>query len=733
MSANSSVKTTDLDRISDKLRSQYGRLGDEAAGHLAVWLSGTLPFTHPETIAALLRDDLAGLLFDSFWRLLPFGTGGRRGPVGYGPNRINPTVVAMTVQGHCDYLKSLGRPDPAVVVANDVRTFQDIAGNYRALGAGHPLLGTSSRSLARLAAEIYAGNGIRTYYPDVASDTAVMTTPMLSFAIRQLGAAGGVNLSASHNPPDDNGVKVYDEYGAQPIPPDDQRLADLMGTSTAVLRVPFDDAVRGGLVRSIPDGISEAYFRIYAGLRLGDRAPDPDAPITYTPLCGSGQTTVAAALTRSSYPVIVPPDQGPDGLFSVIPFRAPNPEVPHATRPAQVFADAHGSGLVLSSDPDADRVGADVRLSDGSWYHLDGNQIAAILTYALMLDPEGPCRTGLVIETLVTTRLVREIARKAGSQLIVDDLLVGFKYVADALQALAATGRYRDLRCGPDDVVIATEESHGILVTPAIRDKDATGPSLILAALYQRLRREHRTLLDYYAGILEEFGPFDCVNRSIMLRGADGIAKRDRIMESLRTSPPPTLAGSKVREVRDHWDTGRFGPFLSETDRAARNLIEFECGGFRLVVRPSGTEPKAKLYCEIMAADGRPADRGRALVTATRQRADHLARVAYGDLLARVGASLGEPALLLPDIVDLDWKLQFEGRTLPRVKAMIEAGAFDDLDDVLAWLRADLAQMTPGTDPLPAVRSAMALASRAWSTDQSPHVLEGLRDWAGGR
>jgi phosphoglucomutase len=266
-----STPSTDLarlDKVSDLLKAKYGDLGAQAADQLALWLSGSIPLSNPDVIAALLRDDGVPLLFDSFWRLVPFGTGGRRGPVGYGPNRINPSVVAMTVQGHCDYLKQDGRTDLSVVVANDVRVFKDIGQTYRALGPSHPILGTSSRSLARMACEIYAGNGVRAYLQDASStsDNAVMTTPMLSFAIRRLGAQGGVNMSASHNPPDDNGIKVYDEYGAQPIPPNDQRLADRMELVTSVARMAFDDAVREGLIRTVPGEVQSEYVRIYTEL-----------------------------------------------------------------------------------------------------------------------------------------------------------------------------------------------------------------------------------------------------------------------------------------------------------------------------------------------------------------------------------------------------------------------------------------------------------------------------------
>lgn len=722
-----------LDLITDRLTSRYGHAGLHAAAQISKWLTGEVPFSYPSTIAQLVRDGSVGLLFDSFWRLLPFGTGGRRGPVGYGPNRMNPTIVAMTVQGHCDYLKATSRQQGlAVVVANDVRVFRDISGTYHTLPSDHPLVGTSSRSLAMLACEIYAGNGIRAYLAEPRSQTAVMTTPMLSFAIRQLGAAGGVNLSASHNPPDDNGIKVYDGNGGQPTPPEDQHLADLMGASSSICRRSFNEAVHCSLVCAVPDEIASDYVETYIGLYGDGHVPDQHVPITYTPLCGSGLTTVGTVLRRLSFPLAVPHDQEPDGLFASIPFRAPNPEVPEATGPAKLFAEANGSSIVLSSDPDADRVGLDVRTSNGSWYHFNGNQIAAILAYYLMLDPEGPRRSGLVIETLVTTRLLHEIALKAGSHCVIDDLLVGFKYVAHVLQVLADTGRYRDVQCRPDDLCIAAEESHGILVTHRVRDKDATGPSMYLAALHQRLHGEGCTLLDYYARILEEVGPYDCVNRSIMLRGAEGIGKRDRIMESLRSTPPADLAGATVLETLDYWNVNRFGPIKSETDGASRNLLAFSAQGLRVVVRPSGTEPKIKLYCEVLPDGQTTPVQGTTLLEEARARADHIARNVYADLLSRVGASLGDAALLLPDLVDLECKIDFEQNTLPRLYAALQSNAFPDLEAILSWLRLEVASMTPGTDPLPAIRGGISVACRTWKTQASSPLLQALTDWATG-
>ena len=211
-----------LDRMRSLLTERYGASGTEAAGRLGRWIGGEIPFAEPEVLERHLDESRAALVFDAFRQVLPFGTGGRRGPMGYGANRMNPSTVAMTAQGHANYLRerSAGRA-LSVVVANDVRVFADNAGVYAFLGREHPLLGVSSRSLARLACEIYAANGIVAWLAEPEDDHAVTSTPELSFYIVQLGAGGGVNVSASHNPPDDNGVKVYDSHGSQPVAPED--------------------------------------------------------------------------------------------------------------------------------------------------------------------------------------------------------------------------------------------------------------------------------------------------------------------------------------------------------------------------------------------------------------------------------------------------------------------------------------------------------------------------------
>ena len=627
-----------LEQICKLLAEKYGDLGKEAAARLRRWISGEVPYAYPEILEQHLEEEHLDLLFDAFWQVLSFGTGGRRGRVGYGSNRLNLTTLGMTVQGHCDYLHSAfpNRDGLCVVVANDVRVFNDNAGVYHFLDDSHPLLGVSSRSLGRLACEIYAGNGITAYFARPDQDFALLTTPELSFLINRLGAVGGINLSASHNPPDDNGTKIYDQWGSQPVAPDDQHMVDIMEIATHIETVPFQKALEGGLIRAVPEDLHRDYLEVYLKLYAGIYAPRPNAPLVYTPLCGFGLSTVGDVLREIGFPLLSPPDEGPDGSFKVIPFKAPNPEVPQATEPARAFAEQQGSEVVLSSDPDAGRVGVEVRLEDGSWYHFDGNQIASVLCYYLMLDPRGPRRQGLVIETLVTTKILGAIVEKAGNSWILDDLLVGFKYVAHVLKTLRDTGRCKHVFCSPDQLVLAAEESHGVMMIPGILDKDATPACMYLAVLYQSLKEQGLTLLDYYIRILEDLGGYDCVNRSIMMTGAQGMLRKDRIMESLRQSPPATFGDQAVRKIVDYWDEQLFGPFVSQTDKPPRNVLQIFSEAFVITVRPSDTEPKLKLYCQLLPCGEPSGASGRELLSEVRKRADAVARRVYNELLARI-------------------------------------------------------------------------------------------------
>ena len=722
-----------LATICDALRARYGEAGDEAARMLRKWLSGEVRFANPEIIARHLDEKHLPLVFDAFRQNVPFGTGGQRGPVGYGPNRINLANLAITVQGHCNFLRAAhgDKGQLSVVVASDVRVFKDFSGRYAFLGDEHPLIGVSSRSLGRLACEIYAGNGIVAHFPPPDTHQGTMSTPEMAFQMRRLGAIGGIQMSASHNPPDDNGLKIYNEFGSQPIAPEDERLAACMDNVHEVKTIDFDEGLKRGLIQWTTSETHDEYIKVYTDMYASMPAPDRDIPIVYAPLNGCGLSSVGDLLDRLGFNVLTPPGEGPDGSFSAVPLRAPNPEVSQATVPAMEFADQMGCGIVLSSDPDVDRVGLDVKLADGHWHHFDGNQIAAVLCRFLMLDPRGPKRKGLVIETFVTTRLLGAIGEKANS-VVIDDLPVGMKYVADVLNELESKGRYRNIELKPTDLAFAAEESHGVMIAPFIREKDAAPACMYLACLYQILQREGRTLLDYYIETLSELGAHETVNRSIVMTGADGARDKDTIMLSLREAPPKTMAGAEVRRVIDFWDEEKFGPFKGYTDQMSRNSIQFVTDDFIIAIRPSGTEPKLKVYCQLLPPKDLGPVKGKETLAALKKAANRIANLSYNEVLAIIGQKLGDVALLLPDIIDLSQKVRFEREILPALHGILIAEEPMSFEECLDWLRKEAAAMVPGANALPALKGAVAHQCRKWLKESDHHtsLLQQLSAWA---
>ena len=718
-----------LDRVEALVARVLDEVGAEKAApaidNLRRWLRPDTPYLEVEDCLRAVEVLSVSELYDEFWRVLPFGTGGRRGHVGCGPNRINPTTVALTIQGHADFLRSEISEQIQVVVANDVRRFSDINGTYTE-ASPNPLIGLSSRSLALMACEIYAANGIVTFISEPESDEVVLTTPELSFAIHELSFHGGVMFSASHNHPDDNGVKVYDASGAQPIAPVDQRLTDVIDAVGEVSAMPLADAIAASLVRDLPAPVREAYLGLYGPKRIHP-APAGARPVVFTPLCGSGDSTAGEVLRRLGHTVLVPPDQLPDGSFAVIPYRSPNPEVSEATVPARRFADASGADIVFSSDPDADRLGVDLRQADGTWTHLTGNQIAGILAYYLMLDASGPQTRGLVLTTNVTTRLVTAIARQAGCE-VIDDLLVGFKYIADVLRRLDIDGEYGSFKGRSEDLVLGAEESHGLLCTSQIRDKDAASGIAHLAALHQRLAaRGEGTLFDYYLRVLDRMGYFAEANRSIMMLGESGIRNTEALMASLRGDPPEALAGRRLLAAVDYLDEKRFGVPAVETERSARNVLRLEYEGMSATVRPSGTEPKLKLYVHVLP-DGAQADAAgdpRSLYAAAVDEAQLVARSLYEVLARRVGIELSAAALALPDVIVLGQKARFDRELGPWIKSALESQEAD-VKAVQQQLLDRAGSLVPGADPLPALRPAIETLAEGMGDSANPEILQRL-------
>ena len=414
------------------------QLRDLAQVALERWLTSAefAPY-HPQLTWLIETGQWSGLL-DRFYQILPFGTGGRRGAVGIGPNRMNLWTVGASVQGHCDYLRERfpGVEPLSVVLAYDVRRFEDQRHQYTP-DRPNPVLHLSSRDLVQHAAGIYAANGI--HATTLAADSRrYLATPELSFLIRHLRAHGGLNISASHNPPDDNGCKFYDERGGQPVPPDDQIMADMVDNVKTIRHLPWAEAVRTGRIHYLDEISHQGYIDL---CRRQSLVPPPtkkqgdDFVVVFTPLHGVGSMTAMETLQAQGYHVVPVEEQmAPDGQFPNV-TRTPNPEVPESMDRAGALAAKIKADLVLATDPDADRLGALVPDGKGTYRYLTGHEIAALLTHfklnRMSLSNRLP-RSPLVVTTLVTTRQVTRISRKFGAQ-VIDNLLVGFKYIADVL------------------------------------------------------------------------------------------------------------------------------------------------------------------------------------------------------------------------------------------------------------------------------------------------------------
>jgi phosphoglucomutase/phosphomannomutase len=582
-------------------------LKELALKNLRHWLTDSQFAAYRPQLDWLIKTKQWPGLVDRFFQIMPFGTGGRRGPVGIGPNRMNLWTLGASVQGHCEYLKERfpGVDQLQVALAYDVRQFEDKRRQYN-LDLPNPVLHLSSKGLAQHAAGVYAANGIHAHIlpPD---SKHYLATPELSFTIRFLGSHGGLNVSASHNPPDDNGGKFYDERGGQPVPPDDQIMADLVDQVNEIKELPWAEAVRSGRVHFLDETPHRAYIDLCR--RQGLTPPpkkDEDFKVVFTPMHGVGSMTAMEVLVEQCYRVVPVADQmAPDGQFPNV-TKTPNPEVPESMDRAVATAKQHKADLVLSTDPDADRLGAEIPDGQGGYRFVTGNEIAALLTHFKLkkLTQQGRLPPSpIVVRTEVTTSQITRIGRHFKAQMV-DNLLVGFKYVADVLYHLEQDGAYEDVRGTPEDFVIATEESHGVLVTPQIRDKDAGGAALLMAELTLDQKRRGRTVLDYLDALSREFGYYRNVGVSVYLRGLQGREQMAQMLDRLRAAPFKEVAGLKVTGFEDLRNPdGRLGPIKGATDAASRNVLVFQFGErAHVVLRPSGTEPKAKTYAEVCSA-----------------------------------------------------------------------------------------------------------------------------------
>ena len=560
---------------------------------LEVWLNDQMFSEYVHQIQYLIENGRWNFLLDAFYQVIPFGTGGRRGLVGIGPNRINTWTIQASAQGHSQYLiKMFGdeAKQRGVVLTYDVRKYVQ-KGIYED-SAPNPVMDLDGRKLAIAAAEVYAANRIKVQLYD-----ATRSTPQLSFTIRHLKAISGDMFSASHNLPTDNGKKVYDQYGGQLIPPDDQNLVDEVTRNVKEIKtLAFDTAKAQGLIEIIGDEADEAYYAAVCPVSL---SAERNIKMVYSPLHGTGLTSVYPILKKLGFDVTLDPaTSNLSGAFENVTFNIPNPEVVESFDHSLKFAQEMDADILISTDPDADRIGVMLKHKD-NWRFLSGNEIGIILSqYAISkykaqgrLNPDN-----VIIKTDVTTSLIQKIAAENGIRCI-GDLLVGFKYIGDLMNKIEADNEI-------DHFILGTEESHGYLMGNYARDKDAACAAVWLGEHAAELKRKNKTLLDDLAEIYARYGYCHNYLTEIRLLGAKGMEQILMIMNHLRETRIDAFGDFSVRHKIDR-RKGDPQPHLSRTDTSARNMLVYhldntpDTTSLRVTVRPSGTEPKIKMYFEV--------------------------------------------------------------------------------------------------------------------------------------
>jgi phosphoglucomutase/phosphomannomutase len=499
-------------------------------------------------------------------------------------------------------------------------------------------------------------------------------------------------------------------------------MVKIVETITNVNVTPYSEALTSGMIRPVAEGDRRAYVKLNLSLRLRDR-PGP-AKFVFTPLHGTGANTVGACLQAMGYDegrqfFIVESQREFRGDFANVKFRTPNPEVPESLDSAIELAKKVQADLVLATDPDADRIGGAVPWQ-GDYVFVNGNEFATILTrYRLeSLRRAGKLPTkAVILKTQVTTELMTYIGRAYGAR-VIGDLLVGFKYVGDILDHLERDGRFGDVVAGIADFVVAAEESHGLLVTTEIHDKDAAGAAVVLAELASEMKEQGSSIYAYLVDTYKCYGYHRNFLRSTIMQGAAGTAAIGRIQDELRREPPREIGGRKVESVTDYWDTGAFGPVKSETDRSSRNLLTFFLeGGVKTTIRPSGTEPKNKVYIEKRSEPvgaNAPDEQFEQLRRAVDDEVEQFSNDFMKKMLGIIGVELPNYSLQISDLVALERKQHFSEKFLPafeeRARAALKSEA--GKKDLGPWIDTELRSYGPDARLLVAKGFRTYLASQ---------------------
>ncbi len=533
-----------------------------------------------------LSQELAGIagqpqeIYERFYTLLAFGTAGLRGVLGAGTNRMNIYTVRLATQGLAQYLLQNFK-SPSVAIAYDSRI--------------------NSELFARETAGVFAANGIKAWiYREL------MPTPALSYAVRSLGCQGGVVITASHNPAKYNGYKAYDETGCQiGEQAADAVLANMQAADifADVLYKPFEQGLADGSIAYIDEALVQSYIErvLQEQLRPGT-AGASGLKLVYTPLNGAGRRCVLEALNRMGLKdiTVVPEQEQPDGNFPTCPY--PNPEIHQALEKGLALCEKLGADLLLATDPDCDRVGAAVQTPAGPRL-ISGNEMGVLLLDYICRTRQEQGRmprNPIAIRTIVTTTMADAVAQAYGVE--IKSILTGFKYIGEWLAKLESQGQ-------AERYLLGFEESYGYLTGAYVRDKDAVNASVMICEMAAWYKAQGMSLVDALEQLYNKYGWYKNFVESLAFEGADGMKKMDALMESLRNCPPTELGGCPVICVADY-KTGKItGQTSGETGLPASKVLEYSLRGVgSVIVRPSGTEPKLKLYYSIKAETGEQAE-----------------------------------------------------------------------------------------------------------------------------
>lgn len=554
-----------------------------------VWLGEAYDAETRAEVKRMLDAEDKTELIEAFYKDLEFGTGGLRGIMGAGSNRMNIYTVGAATQGLANYLKEAfaDLPEISVVVGHDVRN--------------------NSRKFAEIVADIFSANGIKVYLFD-----SFRPTPELSFAIRHLGCQSGVNITASHNPKEYNGYKAYWADGAQIIAPHDVNIIDNVNKIKGVEDIKFQGDK--SKIEIIGEKMDADFLAAIKGLQLSPEAVErhADMKIVYTPIHGTGVELIPRSLMNYGFRNIihVPEQDVPSGDFPTV--ASPNPEVPSAMAMAIAKAKETGADLVMASDPDADRIGCVLRDDNGEYVLINGNQIVMILlNYIMTRNAELGRLDGkeYIVKTIVTTETIKSIAEK--NNIPMYDCYTGFKWIAAVIRDNEGTARYLG----------GGEESYGFLAEDFARDKDAVSAISLMAEAAAWARDKGMNFLQMLQDIYIKYGFSREAGISVVRQGKAGAEEIQAMMKQFRENPPKSIGGSPVTVIKDY-------DSLNLTDVATGNITKMDMpttsnvlqyfteDGTKISVRPSGTEPKIKFYIEVKGHMASAADYADAINTA---------------------------------------------------------------------------------------------------------------------